>query len=117
LRIPFVACAPKIKTFGAMDFLVLLFLSQWPESWRRPGKIGKYTDQKNLMNFPTEFLDVKATFERYRDSNSNFISTEKFAELKLKTDVFLTHDWGIDELGRASLSKMTYRFIVKYLTM
>jgi hypothetical protein len=28
--------------------------------------------------------------------------TEKVAELKLKTDVFLTHDWGIDELGRAT---------------
>jgi WD40 repeat protein len=54
------------------------------------------------MNIPTEYVDVKATFERYRDVNSNLISTEKVAELKLKTDVFLTHDWGIDELGRAN---------------
>jgi hypothetical protein len=54
------------------------------------------------MNIPTEFVDVKATFERYRDVNSNLISTERVAELKLKTDVFLTHDWGIDELGRAN---------------
>jgi hypothetical protein len=54
------------------------------------------------MNIPTEFVDVKATFERYRDVNSNLISTEKVAELKPKTDVFLTHDWGIDELGRAN---------------
>jgi hypothetical protein len=54
------------------------------------------------MNIPTEFVDVKATFERYRDVNSNLISTEKVAELKLKTDVFLTHDWGIDELVRVN---------------
>jgi hypothetical protein len=54
------------------------------------------------MNIPTEFVDVKATFERYRETNSNLISKEKVAELKLKTDVFLTHDWGIDELGQAN---------------
>jgi WD40 repeat protein len=54
------------------------------------------------MNIPTEFVDVKATFERYQDVNSSLISTEKVAELKLKTDVFLTHDWGIDELGRTN---------------
>jgi hypothetical protein len=32
--------------------------------------------------------------------SSDLISTEKVAELKLKTDIFLTHDWGVDELGR-----------------
>jgi hypothetical protein len=54
------------------------------------------------MNIPTEYVDVTATFERYRDINSNLISADLVAELKLKTDVFLTHDWGIDELGRAN---------------
>jgi hypothetical protein len=33
------------------------------------------------MNMPTEFVDVKATFERYRDVNSDLISTKKVVDL------------------------------------
>jgi WD40 repeat protein len=49
---------------------------------------------------PTHLVDVKATFERYKDRNSNLIPSETIRELSLKADIFLTHDWGIDEMGR-----------------
>jgi hypothetical protein len=52
------------------------------------------------IGIPVELVDVKATFERYRHKETGVISPEAMASVKLKTDVFLTHDWGIDELGR-----------------
>jgi WD40 repeat protein len=54
------------------------------------------------IKIPTHIVDVKATFDRYKDPNSNLISSETVMDLQLKTDVFLTHDWGIDELGRVN---------------
>jgi hypothetical protein len=43
---------------------------------------------------------LKATFDRYKDHETNLIPEEAVKLLKWKTDVFLTHDWSIDELGR-----------------
>jgi hypothetical protein len=54
----------------------------------------------NEMKIPTHIVDVRATFDRHKDKNSDLISVETVLDLKLKTDIFLTHDWGIDELGR-----------------
>jgi hypothetical protein len=54
------------------------------------------------IQISTQIVDVKATFDRYKDQSSNLISAETVLDLKLKTDVFLTHDWGIDELGRSN---------------
>jgi hypothetical protein len=54
----------------------------------------------NEMKVPTHIVDLKATFDQYKDKNSDLISAQTVLYLKLKTDVFLTHDWGIDELGR-----------------
>jgi WD40 repeat protein len=54
------------------------------------------------INIPTHIVDVKATFDRYKDPNSDLISSETVLDLQLKTDVFLTHDWGVDELGRVN---------------
>jgi hypothetical protein len=51
---------------------------------------------------PTHIVDVKATFDRYKERNTNLISSETVRELNLKADIFLTHDWGIDELGRVN---------------
>jgi hypothetical protein len=45
-------------------------------------------------------VDLKATFDRYKDHETNLILVEAVKLLKWKTDVFLTHDWSIDELGR-----------------
>jgi hypothetical protein len=49
---------------------------------------------------PTDLVDVRATFDRYKDPQTDLIPLEKAKELRLKTDIFLTHDWGIDGLGR-----------------
>jgi WD40 repeat protein len=49
---------------------------------------------------PIEMVDLRATFEKYTEKDTGLISVETVAEWKLKTDVFLTHDWGIDELER-----------------
>jgi WD40 repeat protein len=54
------------------------------------------------IKIPAHIVDVKATFDRYKDPNSDLISSETIVEMTLKTDVFLTHDWGIDELGRVN---------------
>jgi WD40 repeat protein len=56
----------------------------------------------NEMKIPAHIVDVRATFDRHKDKNSDLISAETVLDLKLKTDVFLTHDWGIDELGRVN---------------
>jgi WD40 repeat protein len=56
----------------------------------------------NEMKVPTHVVDLKATFDRYKDQSSNLITVENVLDLKLKTDIFLTHDWGIDELGQSN---------------
>jgi hypothetical protein len=56
----------------------------------------------NEMKVPTHIVDMRATFDRHKDNSSDLISAETVLDLKLKTDVFLTHDWGIDELGRVN---------------
>jgi hypothetical protein len=49
---------------------------------------------------PPNVVDLKATFDRYKDHETNLIPVEAVKLLKWKTDVFLTHDWSTDELGR-----------------
>jgi hypothetical protein len=49
---------------------------------------------------PLDVVDVRATFEKYKDPRYNHIPMETVMQLKLLTDVFLTHDWGMDELNR-----------------
>jgi hypothetical protein len=49
---------------------------------------------------PLDVVDVRATFEKYKDPRYNHIPMEAVTQLKLLTDVFLTHDWGMDELNR-----------------
>ena len=44
--------------------------------------------------------DIQATFNKYQDPETKCITKEKYQELIIKTDVFLTHDWGEDELKR-----------------
>jgi hypothetical protein len=49
---------------------------------------------------PMDVVDVQATFERYKDPKDNLIPTETVTQLRLLTDVFLAHDWEMDELNR-----------------
>ena len=53
------------------------------------------TNEYDLTQF-----DIQATFDKYKDKATGLINTEFAQELVNKTDVFLTHDWGEDELGR-----------------
>jgi hypothetical protein len=45
-------------------------------------------------------VDLKATFDRYKDNESGLIPADTVTQLMIKTDVFLTHEWEIDELDR-----------------
>jgi WD40 repeat protein len=45
---------------------------------------------------------VKATFDQHKNEESGLIPADIVTQLMIKTDVFLTHDWGVDELGRAN---------------
>jgi hypothetical protein len=61
-----------------------------------------FLDYTKSIEIPTQVVDVKGTFDRYKDRDSNLISPETVLNLQLKTDVFLAHDWGIDEFGRVN---------------
>jgi WD40 repeat protein len=54
------------------------------------------------IEIPFDVVDLKATFDRYKNSQSGLIPADVVTQLMIKTDVFLTHDWGVDELGRAN---------------
>jgi hypothetical protein len=60
-----------------------------------------FLDYAKSIEIPTQVIDVKGTFDRYKEV-SNLISSETVLTLQLKTDVFLAHDWGIDELDRVN---------------
>jgi hypothetical protein len=60
-----------------------------------------FLDYAKSIEIPTQVIDVKGTFDRYKEV-SNLISSETVLNLQLKTDVFLAHDWGIDELDRVN---------------
>ena len=45
-------------------------------------------------------IDLQATFEKYKNATTDNIPLDIVKELITKNDLFLTHDWGVDELER-----------------
>jgi hypothetical protein len=62
---------------------------------------NSFLDYATSIGMSENVVDVKATFDRYKDPASNRLTENTFNEkLKCKTDIFLTHNWGVDDLGR-----------------
>jgi hypothetical protein len=64
--------------------------------------LSEFQDYTKNIEIPLDVVDLKATFDRYKNSQSGLIAADIVTQLMIKTDVFLTHDWGVDELGRAN---------------
>jgi hypothetical protein len=67
---------------------------------------NSFLDYATSIGISENVVDVKATFDRYKDPKSKLLTPDSFLQLKGRTDVFLAHDWGLDELERQNHNRV-----------